>query len=145
MARLLYENSVTYQGYLIIPFSVGSIAGEDIYSYTLLSESGHRGRFHKATNPPDEFSSQIENVIKIAQTHLTHHSEIENDTDYFRCRYTYRNNLIIVLRQGRKIFYDHYPPSELTNIAAPKIFKSESECLIWIQQGLDLNHQPSGL
>ena len=145
MARLLYENSVTYRGYLIIPFVSGSIAGEEIYSYRLLSESGHRGQFHKATNPSEEFSSRLENLIKIAQAHLAQHSDPETDTDYFQRRYTYRNNLIIVLRQGGKIFYDHYPPSELTNIAAPKIFESESACLTWIQQGLEPRHEPSGL
>ncbi len=145
MVRLLYENSVTHRGYLIIPFVGGSIAGEEIYSYALLSELGHRGRFHKTTNPSENFSGRIEEIIKIAQAHLVQHLEIENDTDYFNRRYTYRNNLIIVLRQGRKIFYDHYPPGDLTNIAAPKIFESESDCLTWIQQGLDLHHQPSGL
>ncbi len=145
MVRLLYEHSVTYRGYLIIPFVGGSIAGEEIYSYALLSELGHRGRFHKTANPSEEFSSRIEDMIKVAQTHLAQHSEIDDDTDYFKHRYTYRNNLIILLRQGRKVFYDHYPPSELTNIAAPKIFESESDCLTWIQQGLDLHHQPSGL
>ncbi len=143
MVRLLYELSITHRGYLIIPFVSGSIAGEEIYSYALLSELGHRGQFHKAANPSEEFSGRVEDLLKIARVYLARHSELDGDTDYFKHRYTYRNNLIIVLRQGRKVFYDHYPPSELTNIAAPKIFESESECLAWIQQGIDFQHQPS--
>ena len=143
MVRLLYENSVTCRGYLIIPFVGGSIAGKEVYSYTLLSELGHRGQFHKAANPSGEFSVRIENLIKIAQAHLAQHSDLGDDTDYFEHRYTYQNNLIIVLGQGKKVFYDHYPPSELTNLAAPKIFESESECLTWVKQGLDFQ-QPSG-
>ena len=143
MVRLLYELSVTYRGYLIIPFVGGSIAGEEIYSYALLSELGHRGQFHKATNPSEEFSGRVEDLLKIARVHIAQHSETDSDTDYFKHRYTYRNNLIIVLRQGKKVFYDHYPPSELTNIAAPKIFEGESECLTWIRQGIDFQHQPS--
>ena len=47
--------------------------------------------------------------------------------------------------QQRQVFYDHYPLVELINIAAPKIFESESECLAWIHQGLDFQHQSSGL
>lgn len=145
MVRLLYEHSVSYRGYLIIPFVGGSIAGEEIYSYTLLSESGHRGRFHKVGNPSGNFSNTLEGILKAAKEHLTQHSEIDSETDYFKHRYTYRNNLIIVLRQARKVFYDHYPPGELTNIAAPKIFESESDCLTWIQQGLNSRQEPSGL
>lgn len=145
MVRLLYEQSVIGQGYLIIPFLRGSIAGEEIYSYTLLSELGHRGRFHKAENPSEIFSNTIEGILKVAREYLTQHSEIDRDTDYFKHRYTYRNNLIIVLHQAEKVFYDHYPPHELTNIAAPKLFKSESDCLTWIQQGLNSRQEPSGL
>ncbi len=121
------------------------MAGEEIYSYTLLSELGHRGKFHKAKNPSENFSSTIEGILKIAREHLTQHTEIDRETDYFKHRYTYRNNLIVVLRQAGKVFYDHYSPSELKNIAAPKIFESESDCLTWIQQGLSSDQEPSGL
>lgn len=145
MVRLLYEYSATYRGYLIIPFVGGSIAGEEIYSYTLLSELGHRGEFHKAKNPSENFSNTIEGILKVAREHLTQYTTIDRETDYFKHRYTYRNNLIIVLRQAGKVFYDHYSPSELTNIAAPKIFKSESDCLTWIQQGLSSRQESSGL
>jgi hypothetical protein len=48
--------------------------------------------------------------------------------------------LIIVFKEGGKYFYDHYPPELLNNIAAPKLFTSEYECLNWIQQGLDGRH-----
>ncbi len=114
-------------------------------SYTLLSDLGHRGRFHKADNPSETFSNTIEGILKIAREHLTQHSEINSETDYFKHRYTYRNNLIIVLHQAGKVFYDHYPPDELTNIAAPKLFKNESDCLMWIQQGFNSRQEPSGL
>ncbi|MCY7321656.1 MAG: hypothetical protein LH660_07605 [Phormidesmis sp. CAN_BIN36] len=83
----------------------GSIAGEEIYSYALLSELGHRGQFRKAANPSEELSGRIEDLLKIARVHLTQHLETDSDTDYFKHRYTYRNNLILVLRQGRKVFY----------------------------------------
>ncbi len=145
MVRLLYERSVTYQGYLIIPFVGSLIAGEEIYSYTLLSELGHRGRFHNVKNPSQNFANTVEGILNIAREHLTQHLEVDSKTDYFKHRYTYRNNLIIVLHQAGKFFYDHYPPHELTNLAAPKIFESESACLIWIQQGLSSRQEPSGL
>ena len=103
MVRLLYETSVTYRGYLIIPFVGGSIAGEEIYSYVLPSELGHGGQFHREANPSEEFSGRVEDLVKIAQAHLAQYLEID-DIDYFKHRYNYRNSLIIVLRKGRKVF-----------------------------------------
>lgn len=40
MSRLLYEKSVSYKGYLIIPFVFGIANSQSIYSYKLLSELG---------------------------------------------------------------------------------------------------------
>jgi hypothetical protein len=55
----------------------------------------------------------------------------------FRQRYIYRGHLLIVGEIRGRYFYDHYSPYELRNIAAPKLFASESECLSWIKLGLD--------
>lgn len=140
MSRLLYENSIATCGYLVIPFSLGTIAGESFYSYTLLSEWGRRGQYHKLDNPAGLFSNSIEAIVKIAAEHLANHSDIAIATNYFQNRYTYRNHLIIVFGEAGKYFYDHYPQDTLSNIAAPKIFNSQSECLSWVQQGLDRNY-----
>ena len=137
MSRLLYEKSVSEQGYLIIPFIFGRVDDQIIYSYTLLSELGHQGKFHKLENPVGICSSSIDGIIKVAKEHLSENSDVAAQDDYFKCRYTYRDNLIIVYQQNGKYFYDHYPPEKLNNIAAPKIFLSERECLNWIKQGLD--------
>jgi hypothetical protein len=49
---------------------------------------------------------------------------------------------LIVIHEGAgKYFYDHYKPEELNNVAAPKLFKSESDCISWIKQGLDRSHK----
>lgn len=45
MSRLLYESSVSYKGYLIIPFVFNQVDGNDIYSYKLLAEIGYRSRY----------------------------------------------------------------------------------------------------
>ncbi|HCF29927.1 MAG TPA: hypothetical protein DEV81_22615, partial [Cyanobacteria bacterium UBA11049] len=68
-------------------------------------------------------------------------SDIISDRDSFKSRYTYRNNLIIILEISGKYFYDHYPPDNLNNIAAPRIFSSEAECINWIKQGLERSRQ----
>jgi len=140
MSRLLYENSVSYQGYLIIPFVFGKADNYEIYSYRLLSEVGQKNSFHKAENPARIYGSSISNIVDIAKEHIDKNSEFINKEDNFKLRYIYRNNLIIVFQEGGKYFYDHYPPELLNNIAAPKLFKSEYECLSWIKQGLDGRH-----
>jgi hypothetical protein len=137
MSRLIYENSVSYQGYLIIPFVFGKVDTYEIYSYKLLSEVGHKNQFHKAENPAKIYGSSISNIIDIAKEHIEKNSEFVHQKDGFKSRYVYRNNLIIISEEGGKYFYDHYPPELLNNIAAPKLFKSEYECLSWIKQGLD--------
>ncbi|MEA5505397.1 hypothetical protein VB735_20250 [Halotia wernerae UHCC 0503] len=137
MSRLLYENSVSYQGYLIIPFVFGKADSYEIYSYKLLSEIGHKSKFHKADNPAGIYGSSINNIIDIAQEHIDQNSELVTQGDSFKSRYIYRHNLIIVFQERGKYFYDHYPPELLNNIAAPKLFKSEYECLSWIKQGLN--------
>ncbi|MEH2205628.1 MAG: hypothetical protein V7K53_16355 [Nostoc sp.] len=140
MSRLLYENSVSYKGYLIIPFVFGKADNYEIYSYKMLSEIGHKSKFHKAENPAEIYGSDVSNIIDIAKEHIDKNSEFVHRGDSFKSRYVYRNNLIIIFQEGDKYFYDHYPPELLNNIAAPKLFKSEYECLNWIKQGFDGRH-----
>ncbi|KAB8334588.1 hypothetical protein SD80_009510 [Scytonema tolypothrichoides VB-61278] len=140
MSRLLYENSVSYKGYLIIPFVFGTIDSQDIYSYRLLSEIAHQSQYHKAENPAEIYGSSIENILEIAKEHLDKNSDFVSHCDNFTFRYVYRNNLIIVFQEAGKYFYDHYPPDSLNNIAAPKLFSSEYDCLSWIKQGMDGLH-----
>ncbi|MEH2287952.1 hypothetical protein [Nostoc sp.] len=140
MSRLLYEKSVSYKGYLIIPFVFGKADNYEIYSYKMLSEIGHRSEFHKAENPAQIYGGEVSNIIDIAKEHIDQNSESVHLGDSFKSRYVYRNNLIIIFQEGDKYFYDHYPPELLNNIAAPKLFKSEYECLNWIKQGFDGRH-----
>ncbi|MCX7592870.1 MAG: hypothetical protein N2235_03720 [Fischerella sp.] len=137
MGHLLYKNSLSYKGYLIIPFVFGKADTYEIYSYKLLSEIGRKSRFHKAENPAQMYGSSISNVLDIAKEHIDKNLEFVSQGDSFKYRYVYRNNLIILYRESGKYFYDHYPPDSLNNIAAPRIFTSEYECLNWIKQGLD--------
>lgn len=137
MSRLLYENSVSYQGYLIIPFVFGIADSYEIYSYRLLAEIGHKSQFHKAENPAKIYGGGINNILDIAKEHIDQNLSFICQGDNFKYRYIYRDNLIIVFNICNQYFYDHYPPESLNNIAAPKLFKSEYECLNWIQQGLD--------
>ncbi len=139
MNRLLYEKSISTQGHLIIPFVFSKINGQEIYSYTLLSEIGNKGKFHKTNNPVGMYSETIDTILDMAKEHLKVHSDVVSYGDYFQSRYTYRDNLIIVHKEGAKVFYDHYPPEKLVNIAAPKIFNSEHECIQWIIKGLEQN------
>lgn len=137
MSRLLYEKSVSYKGYLIIPFVFGKADAYEIYSYKLLSEIGNKSKFHKAENPASIYGNSINNIIDIAQEHIEQHLEFVSQQDCFKSRYIFRNNLIIIFQEEGKYFYDHYPPELLNNIAAPKLFNSEFECLSWIQAGLN--------
>ncbi len=137
MNRLLYESSVSYQGYLIIPFWYQTVDNYPIYSYKLLSEIGYKGQFHKSENPAAIYGNSIDNIIEIAKEHIDKHLDFACEGDAFKHRYIYRNNLIIIYNQNGKCFYDHYPPDSLNNIAAPKLFKSEFECISWIKNGLD--------
>lgn len=140
MSNLLYEKSVSYKGHLIIPFIFGMADGQYIYSCKLLSELGHKGKFHKLENPAGIYSSSVENIIDITKEHLDKNSDVISNVDYFQRRYTYRHNLIIIYEAAGKYFYDHYKPEELNNVAAPKLFKTEQECISWIKQGLDRSH-----
>lgn len=137
MSRLLHERSVSYKGYLIIPFIFGKADNYEIYSYRLLAEIGQKSQFHKAENPARIYGSSISNIVDIAKEHIDKNLEFSSQRDNFKSRYIYRNNLIIVFQEAGKYFYDHYPPELLNNIAAPKLFTSEYECLSWIKQGLD--------
>ncbi|MEP0870768.1 hypothetical protein NDA01_13240 [Trichocoleus desertorum AS-A10] len=135
--RLLYEKSVPDKGHLIIPFVFGMVDKAYIYSYSLLAEVGHKSEFHQAENPAQMYSSHLDEIIRIAQEHLAENSLYESSLESFKHRYTYCHNLIIVSEMAGKYFYDHYPPNRLNNIAAPRIFSSESECISWVKQGLD--------
>ena len=137
MNRFLYEKSVSYQGHLIIPFVFGVADGQAIYSYSLLSELGYKGQFHKFENPAGIYSNSIESILEVAKEHLENNSGVTSRIDAFKSRYTYQDNLIIIYQLADKYFYDHYKPDSLANVAAPKIFATESECLHWIKQGLD--------
>ena len=137
MSRLLYEKSISYKGHLIIPFIFEMADSQVIYSYKLLSELGHRGKFHKSENPAGIYSNSIDNIIDVARKHLDKESDIVSNVEYFKHRYTYQNNLIIIYEGAGKYFYDHYKPEALNNVAAPKIFKSEQDCINWIKQGVD--------
>ncbi len=139
MSRLLYEKSVSYKGNLIIPFILSHVGGESIYSYTLLSTQGHKSLFHKIENPAELYSNNLEGITLIAKQHLDSYTDELNNIDYFRERYTYHNNLIIIHQEAGKVFYDHYPPRELRNIAAPRLFLTTYECITWVKQGLDRN------
>ncbi len=137
MKRLFYEDSVSYKGYLIIPFVFGKVDNYEIYSYKLLSQIGAKSQYHKAENPAKIYGSSVENIINIAKEHIDQHSDFQYDDDTFKHRYTFRNNLIIVSHEAGKYYYDHYLPDSLNNIAAPKLFKSEYECWCWVKQGID--------
>lgn len=144
MARLLYEESVSFRGFLIIPFAYSRLNGEIIYTYCLLADVGHKSSLHQADNPAGVYSSTIAGIIKIAKGHLNTHPPGTEFTDqygvdHFKHRYTYRNNLIIVAEAQGKVFYDHYPPFELRNIAAPRIFISQQDCMQWVKRGFDYN------
>ncbi|MDB9378276.1 hypothetical protein, partial [Nodularia sphaerocarpa] len=117
-------------------FVFGKADNYEIYSYKLLSEIGRASKFHQAENPAEIYGSNINNIVDIAKEHINQNSEFVNQGDSFKSRYVYSNNLIIIFEERGKYFYDHYPPELLNNIAAPKLFNSEYECLNWIQQGL---------
>lgn len=141
--RYLYEHSVAYHRFLILPCVYQVIHDYPIYSYWLLSERGHKDTLHQAENPAKLYSSNLKEIEAIAKSHLDDHiSSIPSPSTYFSQRYVYRDHLIIIHNELEKYFYDHYPPHELTNIAAPKLFDCESDCLAWIQAGL-LHHTPS--
>jgi hypothetical protein len=134
----LYSQSVGIQGHLIIPFQYSRAMGHPIYSYGLLSELGHHGQLHGQVNPGKLYSGSLQGIIDIASEYLQQANiEPGSGLDSFGRRYIYRNNLIVVSENCNKFFYDHYPPLELRNVAAPRLFDSEYECLSWIKIGLD--------
>lgn len=137
MSRLLYERSVGYKGHLIIPFVYASIDVDRIYSYRLLSELGYQGKWNFAENPAGIYSSKINGIVEIAREHLDKNSDVLRPLDIFKPRYTYRDHLVIIYGADTRFFYDHYPPEELTNIAPHRFFKSEVECMKWIEEGLN--------
>ena len=90
-------------------------------------------------NPAGLYSKSLDDIINIAKKHLDENSGNFSSIDYFKDRYTYKNNLIIVHQEAQKAFYDHYPPKKLINIAAPKIFTTANDCINWVKAGLDRN------
>jgi hypothetical protein len=136
--RFLYEKSAIYQECLIIPFVYSCVDNQDIYSYALLSEQGYTSILHQAENPAKLYSGEIEGIIAIAQQHIDTQVTLEG-SNYFRQRYTYNHNLIIIHQEANKCFYDHYAPSKLVNIAAPKIFTTTAGCIEWVKSGLQSN------
>ena len=136
--RFLYEKSVTYQECLIIPFVYSHVNRQEIYSYVLLSEQGYTSILHQAENPAKLYSNDLPGIIAIAQQHIDTQVTLEG-SNYFRQRYTYDRNLIIIHQEANKCFYDHYPPNRLTNIAAPRIFDSPVDCVEWVKSGLKRN------
>lgn len=137
MNRLLYEKSVSYKGHLIVPFIMSRFGCETIYSYKLLSEQGHHSHFHQVDNLSGICSNSLENIIRNAKQSLDERIDSYLGFDDFRERYIYQDNLIILHHHSGKYFYDHYPPTELKNVAAPKLFGSANDCISWIKQGLD--------
>lgn len=139
MGRLLYEHSASYSGHLVIPFVLATIWRETIYSYRLLSDQGNQGKFHKATNPSEVCDRTLTGILYQAREFLARQFNLHSEGNYFQRRYTYCNHLIITHETAGRWFYDHYALDELHNIAAPKLFSSEHECLMWVRQGLDCN------
>ena len=137
MNRFLYEKSVSYQGYLIIPFLLAKVSGEFIYSDVLLSEQGYEDELHKAKNPTQVCSNTLTGIVEIAQQYLNENSIHLGEDNYFDKRYTYQNTLIIIHYEGKRCFYDHYPSDELRNIAAPTLFLNADSCIDWIKTRLD--------
>ena len=133
--RFLYEKSVAYQECLIIPFVFSCVDGQNIYSYSLLSEQGYTSILHQAENPAKLYSNKLQDIVTIAQQHLDSQIILEGSR-YFRQRYTYHHNLIVIHQEANKCFYDHYAPNKLINIAAPKIFSCPLDCIAWVKSGL---------
>lgn len=143
MIRFLYENSASYRGHLIIPFVLGIVEGQPLYSYRVISELGHKGKFHNSENPAEFISSSLLKMMKIAKSHLDDHSDVVSNSDYFKDRYTYHHHLIIIHEKRGKCFYDHYLPEQINNIAAPILFATKVHCMNWVRQGIDRNYATS--
>ena len=134
----LYEKSVIHHECLIIPFVFSRIDSKNIYSYALLSEQGYTSILHQAENPAKLYSNELEGIMAIAKQHLDTQVTLEGSR-YFYQRYTYNHNLIIIHQEAGRCFYDHYAPNKLVNIAAPKIFDRATDCIKWIESGLQRN------
>jgi hypothetical protein len=140
--RYLYEKLALHYGYLVIPFQCGTISGADLYSYQLLCAFERQGQFNREVNPTEEYSASVERVVAIAQAFLEVHSDLPSDINYVQQRYVYKDNLILISQIAGQYFYDHYPPDKLTNLAAPRLFETEADCIDWVKQGIDRIHPP---
>lgn len=143
MPRFIYEKSVSYRGYLIIPFVLARFEQQSVYSYGLLSQLGDRGDHHRAMNPASLCSDRLEEVVHIAKGHLQRVSGYEGKFDYFKYRYTYHQHLFVIHGDGGRWYYDHYLPDRLNNVAAAKMFASHSHCTTWVKQEFDRHHYPT--
>jgi hypothetical protein len=126
--RYLYEKLALHYGYLVIPFQCGTISGADLYSYQLLCAFERQGRFNREVNPTEEYSASVERVVAAI--------------NYVQERYVYQGNLILISQIAGQYFYDHYPPDTLTNLAAPRLFETEADCIAWVKQGIERIHSP---
>jgi hypothetical protein len=140
--RYLYEKLALHYGYLVIPFQCGAISGADLYSYQLLCAFERQGRFNREINPTEEYSASVDRVVEIAQAFLEAHSDLPSAINYVQQRYVYQGNLILISQIAGQYFYDHYPPDRLTNLAAPRLFETEADCITWVKQGIDRIHPP---
>jgi hypothetical protein len=140
--RYLYEKLALHYGYLVIPFRCGAISGADLYSYQLLCAFERQGQFNREVNPTEEYSASVERVVAIAQAYLEAHSDLPSAINYVQQRYVYKDNLILISEIAGQYFYDHYPPDTLTNLAAPRLFETEADCIAWVKQGIDRIQPP---
>ena len=136
MNRYLYEKSVAHRGFLIIPFVAGNVSGRQLYSYILLAGYGYQHKWHKCENPAGYFTEDVYDVLQAAKKHLDKAEAVGGAEQHFRHRYTYLNNLVVLYKAAGKYYYDHYAPYGLNNIAAPKLFATEQDCIEWIRLGL---------
>jgi hypothetical protein len=136
MHRFLYERSIVHKGYLVIPYVAGRLEDKAIYSYALLAAAGHTNPWHQTTNPAGLYAEDGLKILEVAQAHLDEAAVAGGSDDHFQRRYTFLKNLVILYETANKVYYDHYAPTSLVNIAAPKLFAAEQDCIEWIRRGL---------
>jgi hypothetical protein len=141
--RYLYENLILCRGYLVIPFQCGAFRGANLFSYQLLSAFERQGRYHKVVNPTELYENSVEAILGVAQNFLNRDSDLPIAPAYAQKQYLYQGNLVLISNMAGKFFYDHYSPDQLNNLAAPKLFESEADCIAWVKQGIDRLHDTS--
>ncbi|WP_026100911.1 hypothetical protein [Synechococcus sp. PCC 7336] len=136
MTNYQYDKAASHRGFMIIPFEGGKISGRSLFSYVLLSGYGYQHQWHKTENIAGVYAEDAYEVVKLAKAHLDRHKAIGGSPTHFTLSYTYLNNLIVIHEAAGRFYYDHYTPGNLNNIAAPKLFSSEQECIEWVRLGL---------